>query len=58
MHVNLSSKNMATKAKSKTAKKTQPKKKSAKKPAKWVYTFGDGKAEGRAGMRNLRHLPK
>ena len=21
--------------------------------AKWVYTFGDGKAEGRADMRNL-----
>jgi pyruvate, orthophosphate dikinase len=57
VHGNLSSKNMATKAKSKSAKKTaktaQPKKKPAKKPAKWVYTFGDGKAEGRAGMRNL-----
>jgi pyruvate,orthophosphate dikinase len=48
---------MATKAKSKSAKKTakkaQPKKKPAKKLAQWVYTFGDGKAEGRAGMRNL-----
>ena len=21
--------------------------------AKWVYSFGDGKAEGRADMRNL-----
>ena len=21
--------------------------------AKWVYTFGDGKAEGESGMRNL-----
>src|SRR5213083_2260408 len=21
--------------------------------AKWVYSFGDGKAEGKAGMRNL-----
>src|SRR6476619_4935821 len=23
------------------------------KPGKWVYTFGDGKAEGEAGLRNL-----
>ncbi|HKF99010.1 MAG TPA: PEP/pyruvate-binding domain-containing protein, partial [Xanthobacteraceae bacterium] len=29
----------------------RPKKTAAK--AKWVYTFGDGKAEGRAEMRNL-----
>src|SRR5215217_7176055 len=29
----------------------RPKKTAAK--AKWVYTFGDGKAEGRADMRNL-----
>src|SRR3954453_17904447 len=26
---------------------------SAIKPNKWVYTFGDGKAEGRAGLRDL-----
>src|SRR5438552_8967494 len=25
----------------------------AGKPGKWVYTFGDGKAEGQAGLRNL-----
>src|SRR5215813_896213 len=25
----------------------------APKAGKWVYTFGDGKAEGRADMRNL-----
>src|SRR5262245_11065273 len=28
-------------------------KKTAPAEAKWVYTFGDGKAEGRANMRNL-----
>src|SRR5919202_5741723 len=28
-------------------------KKNAPAKAKWVYTFGDGKAEGRANMRNL-----
>ncbi|MFL5137810.1 MAG: pyruvate, phosphate dikinase [Microvirga sp.] len=26
---------------------------SAAKPGKWVYTFGDGKAEGQAGLRDL-----
>src|SRR6266550_8566018 len=35
--------------------KAPPKKLSAKAPAKskWVFGFGDGKAEGRADMRNL-----
>src|SRR5256714_8624159 len=35
--------------------KAPPKKPSAKAPAKskWVYGFGNGKAEGRADMRNL-----
>ena len=38
---------MATKSQTvKTARKRQD-------AAKWVYTFGDGKAEGRADMRNL-----
>jgi hypothetical protein len=36
--------------------KAPPKKPSAKAPAKskWVFGFGNGKAEGRADMRNLR----
>src|SRR5881397_562940 len=55
MHGTVSSKDMATKAKSKaTAKaKTSTAKAANEKTAKWVYTFGDGKAEGRADMRNL-----
>ena len=35
----------------KTAAKTAAK--AAPRKGKWVYTFGDGKAEGRAEMRNL-----
>src|SRR6266478_6365188 len=37
------------------AGKAAPKKPSAKAPAKskWVFGFGNGKAEGRADMRNL-----
>ncbi|MFT2543202.1 hypothetical protein ACMWP9_34960, partial [Escherichia coli] len=42
------------------AVKAAVKKAAAKKPAseavksgKWVYTFGDGKAEGKAGLRDL-----
>src|SRR5690348_6980126 len=60
MHGTVSSKNMATKAKSEaTARTTAGKAKTStakaanEKTAKWVYTFGDGKAEGRADMRNL-----
>jgi pyruvate,orthophosphate dikinase len=37
----------AAKSATKSAAKPAPRK------AKWVYTFGDGKAEGRAEMRNL-----
>ena len=38
----------------KAAKKTTASKPaSAPKSGKWVYTFGDGKAEGKAGMRDL-----
>jgi len=37
----------ATTAATKTAAKSAPRK------GKWVYTFGDGKAEGRTEMRNL-----
>jgi pyruvate,orthophosphate dikinase len=37
----------APEAAAKTAAKAAPRK------GKWVYTFGDGKAEGRADMRNL-----
>ena len=47
MHDNVSSKDMASK--SKTTKTQAPK----SKKATWVYTFGDGKAEGRADMRDL-----
>jgi pyruvate,orthophosphate dikinase len=39
----------AVKAAAKTAKNTV----TAIKPNKWVYTFGDGKAEGKAGLRDL-----
>src|SRR5262247_3927408 len=49
-----------TKAARRAARKPRPKPARAAKPAKvaarkgkWVYTFGDGKAEGRADMRNL-----
>src|SRR5262249_5580024 len=46
-----------TVAKSPSKPAPNPGPKSAPKPAprkaKWVYTFGDGKAEGRADMRNL-----
>src|ERR1043166_1423806 len=49
-------KSMKTAAKS-AAKPAKSAAKLAAKPAprkaKWVYTFGDGKAEGRAEMRNL-----
>src|SRR5499426_3447794 len=47
MHGNVSKKHMARKSKTATAKTPAPKR------AKWVYTFGDGKAEGRADMRDL-----
>src|SRR5262245_57681543 len=47
MHGTVSSGQMATTAKS--AKAQAPK----NNRPKWVYTFGDGKAEGRADMRNL-----
>jgi pyruvate,orthophosphate dikinase len=44
----------APKAVAKTAAKAKPAAaKSAVKPGKWVYTFGDGKAEGKAGLREL-----
>ena len=39
----------ATKAKPAPAKSAA----TATKPGKWVYTFGDGKAEGKAGLRDL-----
>jgi pyruvate, orthophosphate dikinase len=45
MHGNVSSKSMAA--------KTKKTKKPEKAKAKWVYTFGGGKAEGRADMRDL-----
>ncbi len=35
------------------AKPTAAKSAAAIKPGKWVYTFGDGKAEGRSGLRDL-----
>src|SRR5215216_3980508 len=60
MHGNVLSKDMAS---TKTSKKTSHSAKSKKtsrtkkanrsRQAKWVYTFGGGKAEGRADMRNL-----
>jgi pyruvate,orthophosphate dikinase len=40
-------------AKSTAKPAAQPTAKPAPRKAKWVYTFGDGKAEGRAEMRNL-----
>jgi pyruvate, orthophosphate dikinase len=44
-----------TKTAAKPATKAVPTKgaASAIKPGKWVYTFGDGKAEGRSGLRDL-----
>jgi pyruvate, orthophosphate dikinase len=36
-----------------SAKATQPAAADAPKAGKWVYTFGDGKAEGKAGLRDL-----
>lgn len=49
-----------TKPAAKKAVKAAVKKAAVKKPAvetvksgKWVYTFGDGKAEGKAGLRDL-----
>jgi pyruvate, orthophosphate dikinase len=47
MHGNVSAKRMGTKSKATKAKAPKAKQ------AKWVYTFGDGKAEGRADMRDL-----
>jgi len=47
MHGNVSSSNMPTKSKTKRAASK------SKKQAKWVYTFGDGGAEGSADMRDL-----
>ncbi|MET0676802.1 MAG: PEP/pyruvate-binding domain-containing protein, partial [Bradyrhizobium sp.] len=50
----------APKTSAKTAAKTAARKAVVSKPAveaikanKWVYTFGDGKAEGKAGLRDL-----
>src|SRR5215475_4884470 len=40
----------AAKPAAKTAAKAQA---SAAKAGKWVYTFGDGKAEGKAGLKDL-----
>ncbi len=37
----------------KAAAKSSPKAALAPKAGKWVYTFGDGRAEGKAGMRDL-----
>jgi pyruvate,orthophosphate dikinase len=45
-------KKIAAKKKPAAVKKAAPAKAAAAK-GKWVYAFGDGKAEGRAGMRNL-----
>jgi hypothetical protein len=45
LHGNVSSKSMAA--------QTKKTKKPEKAKAKWVYTFGGGKAEGRADMRDL-----
>ncbi len=47
MHGNVSAKDMAIKSKATQAKAPKANQ------AKWVYTFGDGKAEGRADMRDL-----
>ena len=53
-------KKAAAKPAAKPAVKAAVKKAAVKKPApetlksgKWVYTFGDGKAEGKAGLRDL-----
>ncbi len=43
----------ANKPKSAAKSAPRPAPKPAPRKAKWVYTFGDGKAEGRADMRNL-----
>jgi pyruvate, orthophosphate dikinase len=43
----------ATKAKPGPAKSPVKSAAAAIKPGKWVYTFGDGKAEGKAGLRDL-----
>src|SRR5262245_47496406 len=61
MHGNVLSKDMAstktskkkTSHSAKSKKTSRSKKASRPKAAKWVYTFGGGKAEGRADMRNL-----
>jgi len=41
------------KAKKPAAKRAPAKRGSANRAGKWVYSFGDGKAEGRGSMRNL-----
>src|SRR5438128_3808106 len=51
MHGNVLSKHMAKTKKTTKIDKTDKTNKSRK--AKWVYTFGGGKAAGRADMRNL-----
>jgi pyruvate, orthophosphate dikinase len=51
MHGNVLSQDMAKTKK--TAKSDKTKKTNRTSKAKWVYAFGDGAAEGRAGMRNL-----
>src|ERR1043166_5496364 len=51
MHGNVLSKHMAKTKKTTKIDKADKTNKSRK--AKWVYTFGDGKAEGRADMRDL-----
>jgi len=42
-----------SKAVAKPVKKPAPKAASAPKAGKWVYTFGDGKADGQSSMRDL-----
>jgi pyruvate,orthophosphate dikinase len=44
---------MAKKSKAKKPAKAAKKSAAAGRPGKWVYSFGDGKAEGKPGMRNL-----
>src|SRR5438132_14414512 len=51
MHGNVLSKHMAKTKKTTKIDKTDKTNKSRK--AKWVCTFGDGRAEGRADMRDL-----
>src|SRR6059036_123909 len=54
MHGNVLSKHMAkTKKTTKIDKTDKTNKTNKSRKAKWVYTFGDGKAEGRADMRDL-----